>query len=163
MIYTCFETPQGEMLAFSEQNQLSGLYFSNQKKLPYLPSYQHVGFDSAAPELYLFKETKKQIDAYFKQTLQQFELPTQTSGSEFQCSVWQQLNKIPYGTTVTYKWMADQLNKPKAVRAIAQAIGKNLLIICTPCHRVIATSGKLAGYSAGLEKKTYLLQLESAT
>lgn len=162
MFYTRFNTPKGEMLAFSEAGKLSGLYFANQKKLPYLPAYQALCLTSNATELAIFHETKRQIDAYFEQGLQQFDLPIHLSGSEFQCRVWQQLQHIPYGTTVTYKWMADQLKKPKAVRAIAQAIGKNPLIICNPCHRVIATSGKLAGYSAGLEKKAYLLHLEAA-
>ncbi|MFO6424576.1 methylated-DNA--[protein]-cysteine S-methyltransferase [Motilimonas sp. KMU-193] len=160
MFYTRFNTTAGEMLAFSEQDKLTGLYFSRQKKLPYLPHYQQLAQSSNALEYALFAETRNQLEAYFNGELQQFTLPLAPHGSDFQCQVWQQLSKIPYGSTVTYKWMADQLAKPKAVRAIAQAIGKNPLIICTPCHRVIATSGKLAGYSAGLDIKEYLLKLE---
>ncbi|WP_232802131.1 methylated-DNA--[protein]-cysteine S-methyltransferase [Motilimonas sp. E26] len=146
-------------MAFSEADQLTGLYFSNQKKQPYLPSYQFITLDAAPP---LFKETDRQVNAYFNLALRQFDLPLHAKGSEFQQQVWQQLKNIPYGETVTYKWMADQLKKPKAVRAIAQAIGKNPLILCNPCHRVIAASGKLAGYSAGIEKKAFLLHLESS-
>ncbi|MCE2573008.1 methylated-DNA--[protein]-cysteine S-methyltransferase [Motilimonas eburnea] len=160
MFYTRFKSAAGEMLAFSEQNKLTGLYFSRQKKLPYLPHYQQLTQASTAPEYALFSETQKQLDAYFNGELEQFKLPVAFHGSDFQCQVWHQLTKIPYGSTVTYKWMADQLAKPKAVRAIAQAIGKNPLIICTPCHRVIASSGKLAGYSAGLAIKEQLLKIE---
>ncbi|MCE2597287.1 methylated-DNA--[protein]-cysteine S-methyltransferase [Motilimonas cestriensis] len=162
MFYTRFNTLQGEMLAFSEADQLTGLYFSNQKKQPYLPSYQFVTLEATSATTALFQETRKQVNAYFDLALKQFDLPLNAKGSEFQQQVWQQLTSIPYGETVTYKWMADQLKKPKAVRAIAQAIGKNPLILCNPCHRVIATSGKLAGYSAGIEKKAFLLHLESS-
>jgi methylated-DNA-[protein]-cysteine S-methyltransferase len=102
----------------------------------------------------------KQLQEYFKGKRQQFELPLQVYGTPFQVKVWNQLAKIPYGKTVSYKQIAQKIKQPAATRAVGNANGRNPVPIVIPCHRVIATDGKLGGYSAGLEIKQRLLDLE---
>lgn len=82
------------------------------------------------------------------------------TGTDFQKEVWKEVYKIPYGSTRSYKDIALCINKPRAVRAVATAIGKNPLMIVIPCHRVIGSDGSLHGYAYGLKLKRYLLDLE---
>lgn len=82
------------------------------------------------------------------------------TGTDFQKEVWKEVYKIPYGSTRSYKDIALCINKPRAVRAVATAIGKNPLMIVIPCHRVIGSDGALHGYAYGLKLKRYLLDLE---
>ncbi len=79
----------------------------------------------------------------------------------FQREVWEITRLIPYGETRSYAWVAEQIKKPRAMRAVGQALGKNPLPIIVPCHRVVASDGKLGGFSGGLEMKRYLLSLEA--
>lgn len=80
----------------------------------------------------------------------------------FQRRVWEVTGLIPYGETRSYTWVAEQVGKPKAVRAVGQALGRNPLPVIIPCHRVVTIEGRLGGYSGGLEVKRYLLSLEVA-
>ena len=82
------------------------------------------------------------------------------TGTDFQKLVWKEVYKIPYGSTRSYKDIALCINKPRAVRAVATAIGKNPLMILIPCHRVIGSDGKLCGYAYGLSVKKFLIGLE---
>lgn len=112
----------------------------------------------------LLIETLQQLTAYFKDERQAFDLPLDISlGTEFQQRVWQQLQKIPHGETISYTTLAQRVGNPKGFRAVANANGKNPFSIIIPCHRVIASDGKLGGYTGGLDKKTYLLALEGVT
>jgi methylated-DNA-[protein]-cysteine S-methyltransferase len=81
----------------------------------------------------------------------------------FQRGVWQLTRLIPYGETRSYGWVAEQLGKAGAGRAVGQALGRNPLPVIVPCHRVVAKDGGLGGYSGGLAKKGYLLRLESSS
>ena len=80
----------------------------------------------------------------------------------FQREVWEMTGLIPYGETRSYSWVAEQIGKPGAPRAVGQALGKNPLPIIIPCHRVVARDGKLGGFSGGVEMKRYLLSLEAS-
>ena len=101
------------------------------------------------------------LATYLTGKSQSFDLPLdQTSGTPLQRQVWQALQQIPYGQTVTYSELATTLNRPTAVRAIASAVGKNPLLIVVPCHRVLRKDGTLGGYRGGLPMKTALLSLE---
>lgn len=103
-----------------------------------------------------------QLQAYFKGELQQFDLQLDwTDTSEFNQSVWKILCDIPYGRTTSYSAIAEQLNNPKAVRAVGLANKYNPIAIIVPCHRVIAKSGNLQGYFYGLDMKRRLLELEN--
>ncbi|MBK7869142.1 MAG: methylated-DNA--[protein]-cysteine S-methyltransferase [Ignavibacteriales bacterium] len=109
----------------------------------------------------LIKELKKQLDGYFSGKRKDFDLPIQMSGTEFQKSVWNQLLTIPLGETRSYKQQAEIIGNPKAVRAVANANGDNLISIVIPCHRVIGANGSLTGYGGGLDNKQWLLNHEN--
>jgi methylated-DNA-[protein]-cysteine S-methyltransferase len=111
-----------------------------------------------------FKDLKSQLALYLEGELQQFEIKInfeKLTGSPFQKDVWTELLQIPYGDTISYKELATKINKPNACRAVGSANGKNPIPILIPCHRVIAHTGSLGGYSLGLELKRKLLQIES--
>ena len=104
---------------------------------------------------------KEQLDEYFTGKLQKFTIPLEfVKGTDFQRSVWNALQSIPYGETRSYQDIAIQIGNPKAVRAVGGANNKNPIGIVIPCHRVIGKSGKLVGYAGGLDKKEMLLKLE---
>ncbi|MEG0746542.1 MAG: methylated-DNA--[protein]-cysteine S-methyltransferase, partial [Acinetobacter sp.] len=103
---------------------------------------------------------KKQLEEYFTGQRQQFDLPLDFQGTDFQQQVWQALLTIPYGEKRSYKDIAVQIGNEKAVRAVGAANGRNPISIIAPCHRVIGSSGALVGFAGGLDKKQILLSLE---
>ena len=106
------------------------------------------------------KECLKQVDEYFKGERREFFLNLQPAGTEFQKSVWRQLEEIPYGKTTSYGAIADILAKPNASRAVGRANGKNPIAIIIPCHRVIGSDGSLTGYGGGVWRKRWLIGFE---
>ena len=102
----------------------------------------------------------KQMNEYFSGERKKFDLPLYFEGTEFQKGVWNELRKIAYGTTVSYKDIAEGINNEKAVRAVGNANNKNKIMIIVPCHRVIGKNGKLVGFAGGLDKKEFLLEHE---
>ena len=108
-----------------------------------------------------FKGLIKQFSLYFNGNLKVFDYPLDLSlGTPFQQKVWKKLLTIPYGNTRSYKWLASNLKKPKAYRAVGNANGKNPLPIIIPCHRVIRNNGDLGGYTGGIKTKRFLISLE---
>lgn len=103
------------------------------------------------------------FDAYFNGTLKTFHVPLDVTGTDLQREVWQMLQTIPYGDVWTYQDVANQIGRPTAVRAVANAIGRNPVLIVIPCHRVIGKNGKLTGFRSGLEMKKTLLSIEGIT
>jgi methylated-DNA-[protein]-cysteine S-methyltransferase len=103
-----------------------------------------------------------QLKGYFRGERKHFDLPLKIEGTEFQKRVWNELMKIPYGKTISYKELAIRLGNEKVIRAAASANGANPLPIVIPCHRVIGSDGSLIGYGGGLEIKEKLLQLEGS-
>jgi len=101
-----------------------------------------------------------QLNEYFERKRRDFTLPLNPQGTPFQKEIWKTLLTIPYGTTISYAKEAEIFGNPKAIRAVANANGRNPIAILIPCHRVIASSGGLGGYSGGIEKKEFLLRLE---
>ena len=112
------------------------------------------------PNLPVFKEAKRQLDAYFARELRQFDLPLKPTGTSFQLIVWRALQEIPYGTTTSYGELARRIGNPNGPRAVGLANGKNPLPVVVPCHRVIGANGKLVGFGGGLPRKVILLELE---
>lgn len=108
-----------------------------------------------------FKETKQQLIAYAKGKLQDFNLPLNPQGTEFQKQVWLALQNIPYDQTMSYQQIAEQIGKPKSYRPVGNANNKNPIPIIIPCHRVTPKNSKLGGYAYGTGLKTQLLELES--
>lgn len=107
-----------------------------------------------------FDTLRKQLEEYFKGDRKDFSIPLDLVGTEFQKQVWLSLLQIPYGNTTTYAKQAELLGKPSAVRAVANANGKNKISIILPCHRVIGADGTLTGYGGGIWRKKKLLEFE---
>jgi len=103
-----------------------------------------------------------QIQEYFNNKRNEFDIPLLLTGTTFQKAVWNELLKIPYGQTISYLSLSQKLYKEKAIRAVANANGANALSIVIPCHRVIGSNGDLIGYAGGLLAKKKLLQIEGA-
>ncbi|HAI85014.1 MAG TPA: hypothetical protein DCL43_15220 [Chitinophagaceae bacterium] len=137
------------MLLCATQNALIAASFT--VRLP-----QHVNVSENA----VTKAAKQQLEAYFTARLSAFELPLAPNGTAFQQQVWQALRQIPYGTTTSYKKLAQTLGNEKLIRAVGTANGSNPIAIIIPCHRVIGSGGQLVGYAGGIDRKLKLLQLE---
>ena len=103
----------------------------------------------------------QQLSEYFVGKRQFFDLPLQFDGTPFQQQVWNELLQIPYGTTLSYLTLAQKFNDENLVRAVANANAKNNFAVLIPCHRVIATDGKLTGYAWGLKRKRWLIDFEA--
>ena len=106
------------------------------------------------------REAAQQLQSYLNGERQNLSFAMELHGTAFQKEVWAALRNIPYGATVSYGEVASRIGRPKAVRAVGQAIGKNPCLVAVPCHRVMGKDGSLTGFSAGLELKRYLLALE---
>lgn len=155
MNYTYLDTPIGELLLVGDQNVLQELGFPDgPKRRRAEPGWELRDM--------LFTEAKSQLNDYFSGALRTFSLPLKPSGTPFQLSVLQQLQKIPYGETVSYGEIAARLGKPKAIRAVGAANGRNPIPVIIPCHRVIGSNGKLTGFGGGLPTKAALLKLEQS-
>ena len=103
---------------------------------------------------------KRQLQEYFDSKRRTFDLPLDLRGTTFQKAVWDRLTTIPFGQAVSYLDIANLLSKPKAVRAVGAANGKNPVAIIVPCHRVIGADRTLTGYAGGLYRKAWLLEHE---
>ena len=109
----------------------------------------------------VLEDCAHQLREYFEGKRTQFDLQINLEGTEFQKIVWHQLQTIPYGKTISYLQLSQQLGDVKAIRAVANANGKNPLWIVIPCHRVIGSDGSLTGYAGGLHRKQWLLEHEN--
>ncbi len=117
--------------------------------------------DSGCEDHPLLREAASQLRAYFDGQLQRFDLPLAPHGTRFQQRVWKALLDIPYGRTASYGEIAAIIQEPGKARAVGAANGSNPIAIVIPCHRVIGAHGELVGYGGGLERKRWLLELES--
>jgi methylated-DNA-[protein]-cysteine S-methyltransferase len=105
-------------------------------------------------------QAKNQLGEYFENKRKKFDLPIVLNGTPFQIQVWNELTKIPYAETICYSEQAQRLGDKNKARAVGLANGANPISIIVPCHRVIGANGHLTGFGGGLDKKSYLLQLE---
>lgn len=125
--------------------------------LNYEPSDSDVIDNPSHPVLVL---AHQQLSEYFSGSRKVFSVPLVLQGTEFQQADWQALQAIPYGSTVSYKFIAEQIGRPKAVRAVGMANNRNPIAIIVPCHRVVGANGSLVGYGGGLDMKQWLLEHE---
>ena len=102
----------------------------------------------------------RQLGEYFDGQRTEFTVPLKPSGTPFQRMVWEQLEHIPYGQTISYGEVAAAIGKPQAARAVGMACGRNPIWIFLPCHRVVGRNGELTGYAGGLMRKRWLLDWE---
>lgn len=109
----------------------------------------------------LFAQVVLQLNEYFEGKRTEFHFKMNPNGTDFQKKVWEELLKIPFGKTCSYQEITNNLGDPKAIRAVANANGKNPLWIVVPCHRVIGSDGSLTGYAGGLWRKKWLLEHEN--
>jgi methylated-DNA-[protein]-cysteine S-methyltransferase len=135
---------------------LTGLYLSD-PKVAKIQSLRE-----KTPQAVILAMACQQLSEYFDKKRQVFDLPLDAAGTDFQKLVWSELSQIPFGTTVSYGEVARRIGKPKAFRAVGSANGKNPIALIVPCHRVIASGGKMGGYSGGLGIKMKLLELEES-
>ena len=152
-----FATPFGAMLAAVDaEGALTYLNFRNDatEASDLLPGHQVIADEARCAHVVA------QLNAYFCGERQTFDLPLAAPGTPFQHQVWQELERIPYGTTQSYGQLAARLGNPAASRAVGRANATNPIAVVVPCHRVIGSSGKLTGYAGGLPRKEGLLQLE---
>jgi len=156
LIYKLIESPVGQLKIVADDKTLIAILWDNERenrvKLPELVEKKNDPF---------LLEVEKQLNEYFNHQRVNFNVPLQMRGTAFQEAVWQLLCKIPYGSTWSYKDIAEKIDRPKAVRAVGAAIGRNPISIIIPCHRVIASDGNLTGFAGGLDRKKTLLDLES--
>jgi len=154
VFYTTIESPVGALLLAGESNALRRVSFENGKRTtPAQPDWK---LDKEP-----FSEVIRQLQAYFRGELKEFDLPLAMEGTEFQLRVWNALRAIPYGETISYARLAERIGNPKAVRAVGLANGSNPIPIIVPCHRVIGSDGSLTGFGGGLSTKKMLLELEN--
>lgn len=150
------DTPVGRLMVAGDESGLKHVSFL---KTQFSPSEVQPAEDWEPGERKL-GEALRQLKAYFKGRLRDFDLPLNADGTEFQKRVWDELCRIPFGETVSYGDVARAIGNPAASRAVGLANGKNPIAIIVPCHRVIGSNGKLVGYGGGLDQKQILLDLE---
>lgn len=155
--FSVVTTPVGELTLIAGKQGLAAVAWQNDR-----PARIRATQDRYTPDHPLLTEAARQLGEYFAGTRQQFELPLQPEGTQFQLQVWQALSSIPYGETRSYAQIAQQIGRPKAVRAVGAANGRNPLSIIVPCHRVIGANGKLTGFAGGVSVKAQLLALEGS-
>ena len=154
MDYRYINSPLGSLLLAGEGEALEIIGFPDGKgRVSPGDDWRHV------PDA--FTEVKRQLDEYFSGKRREFKLNLKPHGTAFQLDVLSALTKIPYGETSSYRAIAASIGRPRAVRAVGAANGRNPLPIVIPCHRVVGADGSLTGFGGGLEAKAYLLNLES--
>lgn len=157
--HAVLDSPVGPLTLVADDGVLCGLYVDEQRHRPPAERFGVRVPTSDEP----FATAAKQLAAYFAGELTEFDLPLALHGTPFQRRVWTALRKIPYGETVSYGELAQEIGRPTAARAVGLANGRNPICIIVPCHRVIGSAGSLTGYGGGIERKRYLLDLERRT
>jgi len=153
MYYTYAASPIGQLLLAGSADALQVIGFPHGDKA----RRADIGWERYDEP---FKKTARQLNEYFAGERREFELELTPEGTKFQVQVLEALRGIPYGETRTYRDIAEAVGRPKAVRAVGNANGRNPLPIVIPCHRVIGSDGSLTGFGGGIEAKRYLLDLE---
>ena len=142
------QTPVGLLEISADDTSITSVYFANEKTKKENPSS-------------LTNLCATQLKDFFDGKRNDFTLPLRPAGTTFQIQVWNELQKIPFGKTISYKELAKRLGDEKKIRAAGTANGRNPIPIIIPCHRVIGSDGSLVGYGGGLDKKKWLLEFES--
>lgn len=157
-----YSSPLGHLLLSADEKGLTGTWFEGQKYYAYQldPAYTE-------KSLPVFVQADRWLDLYFSGKEPDFTLPLHVTGTVFQLAVWKILQRIPYGKTITYGEIAQQVAAQKGLlqmspQAVGSAVGHNKLSVIIPCHRVVGKNGSLTGYAGGLDRKIKLLTLERA-
>ena len=155
LVYTQItESPVGPLLLAGDQDALHVLSFGVGSRA------REIDVEWQPDRKGVLKPICRELDQYFAGRLKQFSTPVAFAGTPFQNTVWRELQRIPYGGTISYLDLANRIKNPKAVRAVGMANGANPVAIIVPCHRVIGSNGSLTGFGGGLPTKRALLELE---
>ena len=152
--YAHVDSPVGALLVAVSDDGVCEVAFADGPQARRQPEQEWIHDPSAV------QQVAEQLGQYFTGERRQFELPLAAWGTEFQQAVWKALTDIPFGETRSYADVANAIGRPKAVRAVGAANGRNPISIIVPCHRVIGSNGALTGFGGGLPVKQYLLNLE---
>ena len=147
MARSVFETPLGKVVAVADEEGLCSLDFDENAS-------------ASDEENVHLTQLQRELSEYFAGKRKTFDVRLNPKGTPFQMAVWRTLCDIPYGSVISYSQEAQMLSHEKAVRAVANANGKNPIPIIIPCHRVIAKGGGIGGYSGGIWRKEFMLELE---
>jgi methylated-DNA-[protein]-cysteine S-methyltransferase len=154
ILFSTEQSPLGDLTLVGDGAALTGLYMNDHRHQPPLPA-------GARRDDRAFDRVRAQLAEYFDGDRTEFDLPLRMAGSPFQLEVWEALRGIGYGQTLSYGELARRIGRPRSSRAVGLANGRNPISIVVPCHRVIGSSGSLIGYGGGLERKRFLLDLET--
>ena len=159
--YTLWQGPLGPMVLAATARGLSGIWFEGQRHEPSQQLYGNAAWAEADGHP-LLQAATGQLQQYLRGERDGFDLPLDLSGgTPFQQAVWQALLAIGRGATRSYGELSQHLGRPRAVRAVGAAVGRNPLSVVVPCHRVLGADGSLTGYAGGLDRKAALLALEN--
>jgi methylated-DNA-[protein]-cysteine S-methyltransferase len=153
--FKTIDSPVGQLKLVAAGPKLVAILWEHDK-----PSRVRLGPMRDSPQDPVLLRAEQQLREYFAGARTHFDLELEFAGTDFQKNVWRALLDIPYGQTRSYAQIAAQIGRPKAVRAVGAANGRNPLSIVAPCHRVVGKSGELTGYAGGLPAKQLLLALE---
>lgn len=155
LFYTTCPSPIGMLLVLSDGQALTGLRLETQRP-PAMPMERRDG-------LALFDQVQSWLEGYFQGRKPAINFPLSPAGTAFQQQVWEILQRIPYGQTITYGTIAGEISPTMSAQAVGGAVGRNPISIIIPCHRCIGAKGRLTGYAGGLEIKQWLLRHEEET
>ncbi|MCL2218039.1 MAG: methylated-DNA--[protein]-cysteine S-methyltransferase [Defluviitaleaceae bacterium] len=156
-----YTSPIGKLLITAHDGKIIGVNFTmdGAPTPPIAPKTN--GNTAVSDNTAVLNQCAKELADYFAGTLKEFTVPISPSGTPFRMRVWEALQTIPYGQTISYKQLAERVGQPAASRAVGGANHHNPINIIIPCHRVIGAGGKLTGYGGGLDNKKFLLELEN--
>ena len=159
VVYNSFASPIGELVIFCSDTHLLSIYWEHEaKNSDFMAASER--FNKAVNNTILL-QCYKQLDEYFLGRRREFTIPIKAYGSDFQQHAWQELQRIPYGKTISYGEQAHRMGDKNKARAVGGANGLNPISIIVPCHRVVGSNGKLTGFGGGMDRKKFLLDLES--
>ena len=156
LYFTEFSSPIGSIQLHGTDAALMGVFMETHRHQPAAPR-------DAVRDASPLRTARTELEEYFAGERREFAVPLEPVGTTFQQRVWQALREIPYGTTISYGEIARRIGQPRASRAVGLANGRNPISIIVPCHRVIGANGTLTGYGGGLDRKRFLLALESGS
>ncbi len=151
-----YSSPLGILELSANTEKIIGIQFRDALKKP---SRQLAESADCPP---IINECIRQLEAYFVGKLKNFDLELDLNGTEFQQNVWNKLQEIPFGQTISYLTLSRKIGNEKAIRAVGTANGMNPIAIIIPCHRVIGSDGSLVGYAGDIWRKEWLLKHEGA-
>lgn len=157
LVMSTIDSPVGELRIVASEDALHAVLWPDERE-------GRVVFaaDVSPGQNKITRATAQQLAQYFAGERRSFDLPLAMAGTEFQELVWRSLAEIPFGETASYSKQATTIGRPKAIRAVGSANGRNPLSIVLPCHRIVAANGSLAGFAGGLDTKQWLLEHEAA-